>query len=219
MSAQTWAGVRERVLELAGLPGAERVFGFPRGGSPLEDPLTEAEVADLERYCGVRLPEEYRDFLLHVGAGGAGPAYGVFPVRRGEDGTWGWEGDGGDMTLPRRLAEPFRERMSPAERAALLGGWPEEEAYEDVEAYDAACDAWEERLLATLWSDEYTVGAICLCHLGCAQRQWLVVSGPERGRMWDDTRCDHDDLEPLGVTFARWYLDWLDEAYAKATAG
>ncbi|MFF1560684.1 hypothetical protein [Streptomyces sp. NPDC058279] len=57
-----------------------------------------------------------------------------------------------------------------------------------------------------------------LCHLGCAARQWLVVSGPERGRIWNDDRADEVDLAPLldddgrPVTFTRWYLDWLDRA-------
>ncbi|MER7832295.1 SMI1/KNR4 family protein [Streptomyces sp. NPDC095602] len=217
MSAEIWTGVRERVLALAESPGVEKVFGFPYGGTPLEDPLTEEELADLELYCGVRLPDEYRDFLLHVGAGGAGPTYGVFPVRRDADGAWQWHGDGGDMTLPKRLAEPFRQHVNPEELDALLADQPDEEAYEDIDDYDTANDAWEERLFATLWSDDHTVGAICLCHLGCAQRQWLVVSGPERGRMWDDARCDYVDLEPLGVTFAQWYLNWLAEA--EKTAG
>jgi hypothetical protein len=42
-----------------------------------------------------------------------------------------------------------------------------------------------------------TAGAICLEHIGCAQRRWLVVSGPARGQMWDDPRADELDLRPL----------------------
>lgn len=219
MSAGIWVGVRDRVRALADMPGAQEVFGFHGTGFRLEDPLTPDELADLERYAGVRLPEEYRGFLLYVGAGGACPAYGVFPVRRNEDGTWAWHGDGGDMTLPTRLAEPFPvDRVAPDALDALVAERPEEDDYEDEDSFDAANDAWEERMGAALWSDEATVGAIRLCHLGCAQRQWLVVSGPERGRMWDDPRCDDADLEPLGVTLADWYLKWLDEACAKAAA-
>ena len=36
--------------------------------------------------------------------------------------------------------------------------------------------------------------------------------------MWRDLRCDYKDLEPMRsgdgkpLTFADWYLNWLDEA-------
>ncbi|WP_341867078.1 hypothetical protein [Streptomyces tirandamycinicus] len=56
----------------------------------------------------VRLPEGFRMFLLPVGAGGAGPAYGLFPVRRVQ-GRWRWEGDGTELADLSRLAEPFPE--------------------------------------------------------------------------------------------------------------
>ncbi|WP_190064503.1 hypothetical protein [Streptomyces griseocarneus] len=61
-----------------------------------------------------------------------------------------------------------------------------------------------------------------IAHLGCALREWLVVSGPERGRVWSDGRADGVDLAPLlddklgdkgePVTFTRWYLAWLEQA-------
>lgn len=61
-----------------------------------------------------------------------------------------------------------------------------------------------------------TVGAICLCTMGCALRIWLVVSGPERGQMWDDYSADGADLGPLFTTFGDCYLEWLGEATRKA---
>jgi hypothetical protein len=67
--------------------------------------LTTDELADLEAYLGVALPEEYRSFLTEVG--GAGPTYGVFPVRREPAGTWRWHGDGADLTSVPLLATPF----------------------------------------------------------------------------------------------------------------
>ncbi|MGW7096515.1 SMI1/KNR4 family protein [Streptomyces sp. NPDC054874] len=48
----------------------------------LEDPLSDEGLAELEAQAGVRLPDAYRTFLTCVSAGGAGPAYGLFPVRR-----------------------------------------------------------------------------------------------------------------------------------------
>ena len=215
-SGNAWAGVRERVRELARAPGAGDVFGAGAHGFELSDPLTPAELAELEEYLGLRLPEEYRAFLLLVGAGGAGPAYGVFPVGRGEDGRWRWDGDGSDLVVPERLGEPFPVTDPTSEPLEVLRARePAEEDFEDFEGFETACDAWEERVGDLLWSGERTVGAVCLCHLGCALRQWLVVSGPEAGRMWQDSRADGVGLRPLTddggtpLTFADWYLGWL----------
>ncbi|MGW0697968.1 SMI1/KNR4 family protein [Streptomyces sp. NPDC002867] len=222
MNAQMWAGVRERVLSLAKAPGADQVFGFHGHEFRLEDPLAPEELASLEARLGVRLPEDYREFLLRVGAGGAGPAYGVFPVQRGEEGEWEWDGDGGDMASPDRMAEPFPVDRPEEALAAHESECPEEDDFDEPDAYDAAFEAWDER--DPLWSDDLTVGAICLCHLGCALRQWLVVSGPDRGRMWDDRRADGTDLRPLinadgsPMAFADWYLSWLEQAERQVRA-
>jgi hypothetical protein len=202
-ASDVWTGLRERV------PG-------------LEKPLTAAELAELEGQIGVRLPEEYRRFLLVMGAGGAGPAYGVFPVRRGVDGRWAWHGDGAGLTDLTRLAEPFPiRRATPEQLAAMEQERPEEEDFEDIEEFDDAFEAWQERWEPLLWGDDRTVGAVCLCHLGCAQRQWLVVSGPAAGQIWEDERADDLDLRPATgpdgtpLTFAAWYLGWLRETAAR----
>ncbi|GIG03045.1 hypothetical protein [Catellatospora citrea] len=74
---------------------------------------------------------------------------------------------------------------------------PDEEAFEAIEDYDTAMQEWEERLYAVFFDPGFTGGAICLVHYGCAQRAWLVVSGPARGQMWWDFSCDGQDLEPM----------------------
>jgi hypothetical protein len=42
--------------------------------------LTEEQVACVETKYTIALPASYRDFLLHVGNGGAGPNYGIFKL-------------------------------------------------------------------------------------------------------------------------------------------
>ncbi|MFD7613820.1 SMI1/KNR4 family protein [Streptomyces sp. NPDC059828] len=218
MIDQKWTGVRERVMRLGTEPASGEVFGAGGHGWALEEPLTQDELAALEGQTGASLPEEYRTFLTRVGAGGAGPAYGVFPVRLVQ-GRWRWEGDGADMADLSLLAEPFPEQgPDPEALDTLLAERPEEEAFEETEDFDDAIEAWDERWDALMFAPERTAGAIVICHLGCAQREWLIISGSHRGTVWSDRRVDDADLVPLlddagrPVTFARWYLGWLEKA-------
>ncbi|MGI5460850.1 SMI1/KNR4 family protein [Streptomyces sp. CA-249302] len=218
MTDQWWVGIRQRVEAAGGGPGGDKVFGAPGHKWVLEEPLTQDELAELEAQMGVRLPEEYRTFLLHVGAGGAGPAYGLFPVRR-EQGRWRWEGDGADMADLSMLSEPFPEQgPDPKLLDDLLAQCPEEEDFDNTEDFDAAMEGWDERWGDVMFAPERTAGAIVICHLGCAQREWLIVSGSHRGTIWSDNRVDDVDLAPLldddamPVGFARWYTEWLEKA-------
>ncbi len=224
MTGQWWVGVRQRVEAVGAGPGAGEVFGALGHRWAVEQPLTRDELADLEAQTGVGLPEEYRAFLLHVGAGGAGPAYGVFPVRRVR-GRWRWEGDGADLADLSRLAEPFPDRgPDPELLDTLLAQRPEEEDFDDVVGFDDAIAAWDERWEAVMFAPERTAGALVISHLGCALREWLIISGSHRGTIWSDYRADEVDLAPLldadgaPVTFARWYTEWLTKAEHTASS-
>ncbi|GAA4300999.1 SMI1/KNR4 family protein [Actinomadura luteofluorescens] len=67
----------------------------------LGPPCRLEELLDLERRLDVRLPESYRDFVLRVGDGGAGPGHGLWPLRRSA--KWADRG----VYAPRYLATPF----------------------------------------------------------------------------------------------------------------
>jgi hypothetical protein len=61
-------------------------------------------------------------------------------------------------------------------------------------------------------------GALPICHMGCALRVWLVVSGDEAGRLWYDHRAEYTGIAPgvmkdgTRATFGAWYMEWLNEA-------
>lgn len=173
--------------------------------------MTEAEVLEFERAHAVRLPEEYRAFLMCVGKGGAGPGYGVFDLGECDVGfdfrAW-HEGDGfvGTLRLPFPHAAAWND----------LAGMPEDALCEtDEAAYERQRAAFEAGYFAPL------DGAIPICHLGCALRLWLIVSGPEAGHVWEDRRADFEGLAPVQtrggvrVSFYMWYRGWLDEEMGK----
>jgi hypothetical protein len=210
----SWEAVRERLDRLrdAYMRGqAGGVFGA--GGHHFEiiPPLSEADLAEAEAQFRVQFPDDYRRFLTAVSAGGAGPYYGLFPLGRDAAGRWGWRGDGAELTDVTTLGTSFDPGDISAALAQLEAAQPpvsDEGAYQD----------WLNRYQNVLWDDQRTHGAVCLCHEGCAYRDWLIITGPLRGQMWDDDRADDKDLAPAtaadgsALTFGRWYAKWLDDA-------
>src|SRR4051794_1827337 len=64
-----------------------RIFGANGHRYRFEPPVPSAQLEAFEKRWSITLPADYREFLLEVGNGGAGPFYGIF--RLGE-----WEGAG-----------------------------------------------------------------------------------------------------------------------------
>jgi hypothetical protein len=65
-------------------------------------------------------------------------------------------------------------------------------------------------------------GAVPICHEGCALRIWLVVTGKQAGKLWEDRRSEYGGLRPVrladgsAATFSQWYNEWLDNCFMKA---
>lgn len=218
MTEIDWLGVRQRVGAITSMEAARTVFGAIGHKFVLHPVLTVAELADLEQGIGVRLPAEYRSFLLEVGNGGAGPGYGLERVEWAIDG-WRWMGDG--VTTVGRLGIPFQP-FDPRVYDEHAAQRPVERDFSDPDAFTQAGLAWVQRL-DDLY-DEETFGTVALSHQGCGYFWLLVVSGPERGTVWDDSRAADIALSPLTgpaggrLTFGQWYLDWLAQAEAAVAA-
>jgi hypothetical protein len=216
-----YARIRDGLRMLREANPAPKVFGAEAHGFRCHPPLSEAAVREFEDRHRIRLPPDYRGFLVHVGDGGTGPAWGLFKLGEMDSAfrhkRWK-ENDGFVGTL----AEPFPHAAAWNDRA----GEPEyDESREDDPAwedeYERRLNAWEQ----TYWNPKNVNGAVPICHLGCAIRQWLVVTGREAGHVWDDDRANLEGLKPLRqngrerVTFGQWYGDWLDEALRELGSG
>lgn len=77
--AALWMPVRDALRELSSSDLRRLRFGANRHRYHLRAPLSEARLVALEATAGISLPEDYRDFLLEMGDGGAGPYYGLVP--------------------------------------------------------------------------------------------------------------------------------------------
>lgn len=199
--------LRARVAELAALDAKRRIFGANAHRYRFAAPFPADQLAAFEARVGCALPDDYRAFITRVGNGGAGPSYGVIGFQAD---------DGEDYTEYDDLGRPFAYtgKHNPVH---LLDG---EDDPDDEGDDEAAEDAAEERLRA-YWRAFDSRGALYLCHHGCASRSLLVVSGPCRGEIWDDETANDAGYAPAMAasgqrhTFATWYAEWLDRAFAE----
>jgi hypothetical protein len=201
--------VRSSVKRLSKARSA--LFGADAHRFILNPPLGENEVRAFEELHHISLPADYRHFVTHISNGGAGPYYGVFPLGQ-------WDGTGNKLNSWNEkdgfigvLSEPFPLRDAWND----LCGQPSGDLIDtNLEEYERQLAAFEK----IYWDTARVNGAFPICHLGCALRIWLVVSGDEKGHLWLDRRADDQGLSPLTLknrlraTFSTWYQEWLDDA-------
>lgn len=172
--------------------------------------LTETALAEIEARYKIRLPADYRAFLLTIGDGGAGPYYGLFSLT---DSLQAAHQKGGP--IPDVLAQPF----------------PHTDAYMRPIADEAAIQAF----LQTVNDPKHVQGTLPIADFGCGVEVLLVISGVRAGTLWLDDRDSDNGVWPLyrvdGVvdftgellfeiehedqlslcSFSTWYEAWLDE--------
>ncbi|SBT92586.1 SMI1 / KNR4 family (SUKH-1) [Streptomyces sp. DI166] len=166
------------------LAALRAAFDAERKGAP---PLGWKAVRAFEAEHGIVLPEPYRTFVAETADGSPSgpPAYGLLPlVELPVD----WAGDGRD----RDLGTPF-----PLTETWI---WEEDE--------DPADDI-EERI-----EQVHNHGSLVLGTDGCAMNWHLVVTGPQRGHIWQVTDVGalpfgaHSGFTGGEPGFAGWVRHW-----------
>lgn len=190
----------ELVAELASLNReVVGLTGYSEGSGP-NSPASEGDLSAFEVAHGVRLPTEYRDFLLRVGNGGQWPCIhqeafgGIGPV------PWGaWDFRPGVISEPFPHTHGWNDPSGEPVYRDKLDGDPEFER-RDLE--------WKRRY----FSKALVSGAIPLHDSGCGRCVWLVVNGSQSGTVWFDCRGDRMGIYPitnhdgLWVRFNEWML-------------
>jgi hypothetical protein len=78
--SELWATARDAVNALAAADPHRLRFGASHHRYQLAPPLSAAALDALEHSVGAPLPDDLRAFATEVGAGGAGPGYGIVPI-------------------------------------------------------------------------------------------------------------------------------------------
>ena len=202
------------------------VFGASAHQYVLNPTLSAKEISGFEKKHHLKFPQAYRDFLMEIGNGGAGPSYGVFPMGLMDDGVDFKEWEKVDYIYPTRT---FRFTNSFNDTSILHRGAPQEQEFQTHAEYQVAYRLWTDKhawdLQLEYWLAHSLDGAIPVCHRGCALRTWLVVAeGKEYGHVWHDDTVDnlgvypdvgeHPDLmkKQCRAQFGEWYLNWLNNS-------
>ena len=202
--------IHSDLLRLRSAGAIREVFGANGHTFVVNATLSEAKISAFETQHRISLPNDYREFLLRIGNGGAGPYYGIFPLGK-MDGTYdvkAWHENDGFVGV---LSEPFSLTTDWND----LTGMPPDDLVDDEEGeYEKRIEEFEKQY----WRASLMNGAIPICHEGCALRIWLVVTGEQGGRLWRDRRAEFMGVEPIctadgaHATFSRWYNEWLDRS-------
>ena len=195
-----WAKRILKLLEQARAKDPDFVrFGAYGHKYRVSAPASEETIQSFEEQQGIRLPEEYRDFLLFVGNGGAGPYYGLYGLETQEK-----ELHDSHARLYRVQEEPvIHPKMSNEEWDRMIGVDPEGRSGggpggsgrgEEVHPY---------------------VGVLPIGSQGCTLMTGIMLAGPYRGQVvyYDEDFCG----PPFFVRekgFLAWYERWLREVIA-----
>jgi hypothetical protein len=185
----------------------------------LEPPLTETEVSAFEAQYGIRLPQDYRRFVLEVGSRGACPTLTMLSIAREEDMIGSTRLDAlfeedGDELIDYEDAYPLGDLQAPFPLTTAVG------------------EAEQDQLIEQYGDAILTMGNIPVAFGGCQCWYLLIITGEARGQVWyedlpiytpvllADGRIYHRDWEeddepsPFNAhpaTFTAWYEAWLDE--------
>lgn len=193
--------IKAKLTDLRQLdPGCE-LFGASTHRYRLGSPLTASELEDYEKELGVRLPSDYRDFVMEAGHGGAGPFYGLFKLN---------DSDPENITDLDQIKKPFRwhDATNPMQ-------WENSEKGDGVFIYgeENADEPFPVYLIVP--------GVLYTCNYGCAIRFFLVVNGPHSGEVWMDRQAEENGIIPecgengSRLHFLQWYEKWLDEGISR----
>jgi hypothetical protein len=202
--------LREKLDTLAAADPDLKLFGAEAHKYTLGPMLSEEEISRIEQEYKIKLPEGYRQFLLEMGDGGAGPYLGIQPLASAINGT---QRDHDILSRPFPLDKPLDVFEECVEDGTLDDYY--ERIQDDEDYYDETLEC-----VAKFSGPYYTQGSIYLCDFGDAIVFHLPVTGPESGNIWvEDLQGDFGGIFPVsnegkGATrtnFLKWYENWLDK--------
>ncbi|WP_193195975.1 SMI1/KNR4 family protein [Nostoc sp. MG11] len=209
--------LKKNLTQLAILDATFQVFGSELHQYQLNSCLSDTDIQKFESKYDITLPSDYRNFLLEVGNGGAGPGYGLYRLPGIE-----YENVIPETPYPKKsefFSQPF----------PLTQAWNNLDLItENKGGSFVPKDAY--------FNDRFTQGTLTIANYGCGIYAMLVINGEQRGKIWIDDRTNDNGIYPACLSFCRsfhdadtddfhadsneevplsfydWYEDWLNRS-------
>jgi hypothetical protein len=150
-------------------------------GFNLNTPISKEEIMIAEEQFNIQFPEEYREFLLKIGNGGDGPpSYKILDLKS-------------SIELSKDFAKGYNQFLS--EEFPL-------DKYLVWEGINLSREDENKR-------ERIHMGNLILGEEGCSIYWSLIITGAERGQVWNFTEAGVQPCSPK-LSFFDWYEYWLD---------
>jgi hypothetical protein len=198
--------IKFKIRQLRKLDYSLELFGANNHRYSLNATLDEVDIKNLESKNNIILPPGYANFLTTIGNGGAGPYYGLEPLKNVLF-------DDLDFKKPDSLLNP--SKSFPHSEAWNMKFTPTVDEDENEEEYERQYEEFTRKYYAK----EQLTGVIAISNFGCAVSLNLVVNGQEYGNVWTDDRASDAGIYPsmefgnkTRINFLDWYELWLDKS-------
>jgi len=155
-------------------------------------PRTELEM--FESKYKIKLPSEFKDFLLHIGSG-AGPDYGIFT-----------------LSQMKKEYEEWVDCLDENSRLSNQCDLKNNDAIELIQKKQNAPKEFHYRRLKN------ANGILPIHTEGCTYYCYIILNGEQHGKIWSADSNEFDTL-PAGMIvefgFLDWYENWVDQCISK----
>jgi SMI1 / KNR4 family (SUKH-1) len=165
--------------------------------------LSQDEVQDFETQHKVSLPDDYKQFLLELGNGGAGPHYGLAKLQNSHPKQM----IGLPWTQEYWNNEPFNSLSKPFPYTG--------DRDRDIAIGDSFYDKNGDEIGS---SDDIFSGMLIISHQGCSYWNILVINGRFMGEIWeyDGSGANPEGFLSTKQDFKTWYMTWLNSFFQQS---
>lgn len=201
--------VKLKLKQLKREDPAFTIFGANKHRYKLNPPIGADTIKRFEEFYSIKLPSEYTLFLTQLGNGGAGPFYGLEPLKNVLFADLDYK-DSNSLLNP-SIPFPHLQEWNMNFKPAISHEENEVEYYFQLEQFEEV-----------YFNKNEMAGTIAICNYGCGVKINMVVNGQEYGNVWTDDRVSDNGIYPsreLGnegrLKFLDWYELWLDNSLSE----